>query len=270
MLSSVQRNATMATASMTTASHSGVDHNPSMDQSQEESIEKLKSNLARYTRSNDRRMVLRSLKDVKFLSYIPLEVPNDRIDIPISEIEKEVSEEKMVLNDVLLKPRDPANTNDVYVNAGANSGCIMMLKTLVRVLSDKSALKEKTLYERLLIRLARTTSSADAYFQINSMMGSTELIVRQLSSEHQVKATATNVENSAANGNENAIQLNLYNSGGQVHMILDMACNFGLFRKSDATSCRPWIIVKGKVHERANLSTNESFRCLNVQTPSLY
>ena len=94
------------------------------------------------------------------------------------------------------------------------------------------------------------------------MMASSELIVQQLSLDHQAKSTPTDTKN--------AIHLDLYSSGGQVHMILEMACNFGLFRKSDASSSRPWIMMKGKIYERANLSTNESFRCLNVETPSLY
>ena len=280
MASSVQYNATMATASMTMASHS-VDQNTSIMtgsvtdhhiESREESIEKLKSNLVRYARSNDRRMILRSLKEHNFLNYIPLDAPIDHIDIPISELEKEVSEEKIVLNDVVLNPRHSADLKDVIVNAGTNNGGIIMLKAISKVLCDKSTMNEEDLYERLLVRLAKSSASADAYFQLNALMGSTDLIVQQLSPEHAVKGTSANKDSisSTTNNNEDAINLNMYNSQGQIHIILDIAFDFGLFRKSDIALNRPWIVMKGKVHERANLSANESFRSLNVKTPSLY
>jgi len=278
MTSFVQYNATMATASMTMASHS-VDHNSSITtasvtdqhlESRKESIEKLRSNLVRYARCNDRRMVLRSLKEHKFLEYTPLVTPIDQIDIPMSELEKEVSDEKIVLNDVVLKPRHSADLKDIIVNPGTNNGCIMTLKDLSKVLCDKSALDEKTLYERLLVRLAKTSASADAYFQLNSIMGSTDLIVQKLSLEQMVKSTSVNIDNNTTNSDDDVIHLDIYNSGGQIHIILDITFDFGLFRKSDVASNRPWIVMKGKVHERANLSTNESFRSLNVKTPNLY
>jgi len=131
-----------------------------------------------------------------------LEAPIDQIDNPMSELEKEVSEEKIVLNDVVLKPRHSADLKDIIVNAGTNNGCIMMLKALSKVLCDKSALSEKTLYERLLVRLAKTSASADAYFHLNSMMGSTDLIVQQLSPEHMVKGTSVNMDNNTTNNND--------------------------------------------------------------------
>mmetsp|Transcript_39712 Transcript_39712/g.44747 ORF Transcript_39712/g.44747 Transcript_39712/m.44747 type:complete len:279 (+) Transcript_39712:80-916(+) len=278
MTSFVQYNATMATASMTIASNS-VDHNSSITtasvtdqhiESRTESIEKLRSSLVRYARCNDRRMVLRSLKEHKFLEYTPLETPVDQIDIPMSELEKEVSDEKIVLNDVVLQPRHSADSKGIIVNSGTNNGCIMTLKALSKVLCDKSALDEKTLYERLLVRLAKTSASADVCFQLNSVMGSADLIVQQLCPEYIVKSTFVNTDNNTTNNDDDAIHLNMYNYGGQIHIILDMTFNFGLFRKNDVASNRPWIIMKGKVHERANLSTNKSSRSLNVKTPNLY
>jgi hypothetical protein len=246
---------TMATASMTMASHS-MDHNStsvvsSIDQhveSREESIEKLKSNLVRYARANDRRMVLRSLKDVSFLSYIPLEAPVFRSDVSMLELEKEASMEKVVLNGTLLNPLSKETS---FKNAGTNSGCIMILKGLAKALCENSTLNGNTLYQSLLSRLVKSSSSADIYFQLNSMMGSADLNVKKLPSG-------------------NPSDLTLYNTGGQIHMTLASTFDFGLFRTNDTVVNRPWIVMKCKVYERANLSTNESFRSLNVQTPSLY
>lgn len=246
---------TMATASMTMASHS-MDHHSasvvsSIDQhveSREESIEKLKSNLVRYARANDRRMVLRSLKDVSFLSYIPLEAPSIRGDVSISELEKEASKEKVVLNGTILNPHSKETS---LKNAGTNSGCTMILKGLAKALCESTTLHGKILYQGLLVRLARTSSSADIYSHLNSMMGSEDLIVKTLPAGKPSDLT-------------------LYNTEGQIHMTLKSTFDFGLFRKNDTVANRPWIVIKCKVYERANLSTNESFRSLNVETPSLY
>mmetsp|Transcript_11381 Transcript_11381/g.24121 ORF Transcript_11381/g.24121 Transcript_11381/m.24121 type:complete len:284 (-) Transcript_11381:251-1102(-) len=283
MASFVEYNPTMATASMTMASHS-VDFNSSVTtstshyiESREEAIKRLKSNLSRYSRSNDRRMVLRSLKDVNFLSYIPLEAPVYQNDVPMSDLEKEVSRERVILNDTLLKPRNYSETR-ILATAATNSGCIFMLKALSQVLCGNSSLNKNSLYERVLFRLAKSLSSADVYFKLNSMMGSTDMIVKELPSDYSVRTTEYGVKPTNANmnkieTNKNSIDdsdLKLYNTGGQIHMILETSFNFGLYRKTDVVVNRPWIVMKCKVYERANLSTNESFRSLNVRTPNLY
>lgn len=265
MTSYVQHNPTMATASMTMASQS-MDQNScvmsvSIDQyieSREESIGNLKSDLLRYARSNDRRMVLRCLKDARFLSYVPLEAAVDQSGVPMSELEKEVSQEKVRLNDILLNPRNPSETKNVFANSGTNRGCIHMVKSLAEILCEDNTLDENTLYGHVLGRLAKKSASAEVYFQINSMMGSTALTTKELSSENTAKIS------------KEASDLKLYNSGGQIHMILETTFNYGLFREKDAIINRPWVILQCNIHERANLSTGESFRSLNVKTPSLY
>ena len=267
MATYVEYNATMATASMTMASHS-VDINPSVmstiiDQhveSREESVEKLKANLVRYARSNDRRMVLRSLKDVNFLSFIPLEAPVVRNGVSVSELETGAYMEKVVLNGTLLSP--PTQDTDIK-NIGTNSGCVMIIKGLTKALSKTSDLDQNSLYKQVLLRLAKSFASEDIYDLINSMMGSEELIVKTLSSDHSIK----NRNKGESSGDPS--DLRLYNSGGQIHMIVDSTFNFGLFRKGETTG-RPWILIECKVHERTNLSNNECFRSLNVKTPNLY
>jgi len=274
MTTFVGYNATMATASMTMASHS-VDHNPSVTsstidhhiESREESIEKLKSNLIRYARSNDRRMILRSLKDVSFLSYIPLDAPVIRSDVSISELEQEVSMEKVILNETLLKPVSATRN---FANAGTNRGCVIILKGLAQVLCENITLDKNTVYERVLFRLSKSSTSADIHFQLSSMMGSADLIVKRLPSDYIVKSSSSIINKNKTENNGNPSDLKLYNAGGQIQMTLDSTFNFGLFRKNDAAANRPWIAMHCRVHDRTNLSTNESFRSLNVKTPDLY
>ena len=257
----VDYNATMATASMTMASHS-VDLNQSVAsssidhhvESREESIEKLKVALVRYGRANDRRMVLRTLKNVSFLSYIPMEAPVIRSDVSLSELEKEVFLEQLILNETLLSPPSESRT---IKNAGTNSGCLVILKGLTKALCTNTSLKAKNLYERVVHRLAKSSVEVEVYTQLNSMLGSTEVVIRRLSTANADSATELS-------------SLKLYNTGGQIHMTLETKLKFGLFRRADASSSRAWIVMECKVHERANLSTNESFRSLNVKTPDLY
>ncbi len=262
MAAYVDYNPTMATASMTMASHS-MDHPSvaasSIDQhveSREESIEKLKVALVRYGRANDRRMILRTLKNVSFLSYIPMEAPIMRNDVSLTELEKEVFLEKLILNNTLLSP--PSVTTTIK-NAGTNSGCLIILKGLTKVLCANSSLKAKTLYERVVQRLVKSSVAAEIYAQLNSILGSTEVIIKKLPT----------TKSSTDYGDEPS-NLKLYNTGGQIHMTLETKLKFGLFRRSDASSSRAWIVMDCKVHERANLSTNEIFRSLNVKTPDLY
>lgn len=277
MTAFVEYNPTMATASMTIASHS-IDHNSSVlssvdhyVESREESIEKLKLNLVRYARSNDRRMILRSLKDVTFLSYIPLELPTIPSDVSIRELEKEASMETVVINDTVLSPADTKKC-DLRM-FGANNGCAAILKGFAKVLCRNSALNEKLMYERVLVRLSKSSVSADIYSQLNSMMGSAELIVKNLPSDYTIKSNAAIVSRNKSNnrgGGDPYYDLKLYNTGGQIHMVVESTLNYGLFRKSDMNVNRPWIVMKCNVYERANLSTNEGFRSLCVQTPNLY
>ena len=65
--------------------------------------------------------------------------------------------------------------------------------------------------------------------------------------------------------------IDVYEAGGEIHMTLEEKHVFGLFRKSDVTSNgRPWIVLECTVHERANLSNDDSVRTLSVKPPELY
>jgi len=256
----------MATASMSMASHSMDQHSSVMSlsidhhiESREESIEKLRASLIQYGRSNDRRMTLRCLKDAKFLSYIPLEAPIDQSGVPVSELEEEVSQETVLLNGILLKPRNKSETKNVFTNYATNSGCLEMVKALAQILCENSAMNENTLYERVLGRIAKKSASAEVSDKLNFMMGNTFLVIKELSSEHMPKTF-----------NGETSDLELYNTGGQIQMILESRFHYGLFREKDLIINRPWINLLCSIHERTNLSTNESFRSLTIKSPSLY
>lgn len=297
---------TMTTMASTTAAETTLLENQTMmsgplrqQQQHAEAMQKMKSNLVRYTRANDRRMVLRSLKDVKFLSFIPLPPPiATPLEVALADLELEVASETLVLNDFTIKPA--GGIGKEAARTGLNIGPAVMLKGLAERLCEScevTGIDAKTLYETMIARMAKTTASADPYFQLNSLLGgTTDLIVMQLSPEHHKTATPANfivprvtVHSNAINRNDSAdssgsggsknhtnhihknlIHLNLFVSEGEVHMTLDMAFDFGLFRRSDLKPNRPWIALRAEVHERANLSNHQSFRNLSVKTPNLY
>ena len=185
MAAYVDYNPTMATASMTMASQSPsnslnlnssamsstIDHHI---ESREDSIERLRLNLVQFTRTNDRRMVMRKLKDATFLSYIPLEAPIIRSSDSMLKVEKEASMEKLLLNGTLLKPPSADRTWD---NSGTNSGPVWILKSYMKVLCEGSKLDDKIMYERVIIRLAKSSPSAEILSILSPLMESAELIL---------------------------------------------------------------------------------------------
>jgi hypothetical protein len=245
----------------------------------EEALHQLRTNINRYSRANDRRMILRSLKEVKFLNCLSLD-PVQPASSSLSDLEKELAEETIILNGIPFRSigltiggATPQKTN--------NSGNFLaMLRGLCAKLCDEPQVDvdHKELYESLVLRMARTTSSADPYFRLNSLMGSSELLLMPLSSSASQIGAPPAAAGSSSNSNNDAVQavvntpiyLNLYVADGQVHMTLSESYDFGLFRKSDVKSGKPWISIHGLVNERSNFSNNQSVRSLNVKLPDLY
>ena len=254
-------------------------------QPRDDAIGTLQSNLIRYARSNDRRMVLRKLKDAKFLSYVPLGIPLLPPDVTVSDLEKEVLEETVILNEFAIKPLSACDTKDKIHNAGLNSGCVIMLKGLTQsICSETSNMDANVVYEKVLTRTAKSTGCADAVNFLTSLFGSEEIVVKKVSRKPTplnaiVKANSygshgssnsSGSNNSAGADERSPISLTLYESKGSIHMTLDMKVEYGLFRKVDAHRTKPWIAVEVMIHERTNLSNNETCRSMHVKTPDLY
>jgi hypothetical protein len=268
---------TMSTTSMTKTMMSGgasTMHAETMD----EAIQKMQSNLIRYARANDRRMVLRSLRDVKFLNCLLLDVAQPS-DGPLFDLEKEVAEETVVFNDIPFKAvgltADGRSRGSMA--AGMKNSCIPMLKGLCGQLCNKQGVSAspREIYEKLVVRLAPTTASADPYFRLNSLLGSSDMLVMPLSKEAAAAAgpkslTKPPMNDKDAASESRSIGLNLYEANGDIHMTLTQIYEFGLFRKNDVKPGRPWVVIHCVVNERANLSNNQSVRRLNVKLPGLY
>ena len=242
-------------------------------ETREGSVQKMQANLIRYTRANDKRMVLRSLKEVKFLSSLILD-PVQSSECPLPDLEKEVGEEIIVLNGIPFKPVGMNADGKPRSGKDGANGSLPLIKGVLQELCDGKDVNVTSLeaYEQLIIRLARTTGSADPYFRMNALLGSADLLVMPISPGSLRPQKSSAILN-AASKDEDAhipVHLTLYESEGNVHMSLSQTFQFGLFRKSDVKPGRPWIILNALVTERANFSNGQSIRQLNVNPPNIY
>lgn len=212
----------------------------------------MQTSVSKYARANDRRMVLRSMREVKYLSCIPLDTtpPGPPEDLKSAE-------DELILEDSIILNGIPFHGSQHFLTT---------LKELCAKLTEQEGvwMSSNDLYEILVGKMARSTSSADSFFKLNSLVGSPDLMLMPTTQKQSF-----------------AIKMNLYVSGGQIHTNLTTTNAFGLFRKSDvkpadlggkgAVSSRPWIGIQATVEERANISAEKAVRHVKVLLPnSLY
>lgn len=206
--------------------------------------------------------------DVKILKSLSLDVAQPS-DGPIYDLEKEVAEEDVTLNGVDFHASKAGANSAVLKDAAATAvknSCVPMLKGICREFCERDnvSASSREVYEKLIVRLARTTSSADPYFRLNSLLGSPDLLVMPFD-----KTTMAPTEVIDEEKESSFTKVNLYEANGEIHMSMNQTYRFGLLRKTDVKSNRPWIIIDGVVTERANLSTNSSVRELKVVLPEI-
>jgi hypothetical protein len=205
---------------------------------------KLKNNLSRYTRSNDRRMMLRTIETSSLLAEIPLEGLPHFVKTPEQwlELEEEVCQTHVTINGVKLGGgKKMSNHRELFE----------VLEKLCEHLTRDIEMTTESLFQQLILRLAHSLASADAYFQLNAMLGSPDLILQV-----------------PKKGKSYPSDVQIYKSShDQIHVIVQSSHPYGLFRKHEISSHskRPWIRLTGTVYERVNLSTNESVRYCSIQ-----
>ena len=258
-----------------------------------EAWNKFKSAIGRYARTNDRRMMIRALKDCPRLRIIPMDLIETFPTTPEQwlQCEKEVSRTNVRINGTPMmgfagsassanRHKKTSGGKD-HVEKG-NQELLDVLKKLCDHLTSSDAstapgqagkatvsaattISSEALYHEILLRLVRTTASADAYFQLNALLGCGDLVV-QLPKKAAPLPT----------------DLSLYaasDGSGMVHAVAVTRHPYGVFRKTDmAGSCaspsvsscstggkRPWVRLIAEVHERVNLTTGDSVRYCSVK-----
>ena len=199
-------------------------------------LQELQTNLRRYARGNDRRMAIRSLADCRALRAISMDgnpsSPNSHDEFHV--LEREVCLTSIELNGLLFK-------------ASASNQILKILTELCHELCRESRLSFQSIYQAMIVRLARTTTSADSYFHLNALLGSQDLVLQSRSAQTP------------------SSHLNMYEADGTIHANLTTYHAYGLFRRCDVTSGKAWIPLLAAVHERVNFRTGDCFRTVNVK-----
>jgi hypothetical protein len=220
---------------------------------QAEAYSHMQSSVSKYARANDRRMVLRSMREVKYLSCIPLDSSPE--SAPVEDLKS--AEEELMTEDSIILNGIPFHGSQHFLTT---------LKELCAKFTEQEGvwLTASDFYEILVGKMARSTSSNDSFFELNSLIGSPDLMLMPIAQKQSF-----------------AIKMHVYVSGGQIHTNLTTTNTFGLFRKADvkpadlgghgAVSSRPWIGIQATVEERANISSGSAVRHVKVLLPdSLY
>lgn len=256
----------------------------------------MKSSLDRFTRANDRRMVLRKLKDVKYLKALPID-PRSPPVVDLEELEMEVAKESLVLNGQAFHRKTKygrTSTDFLHVlhelcyqicdnasiekkNAGASGGGGLASSNVSMGSTLIAAMSPDTLYYDLLCRLARTITSADCFAKLNDILGSPDLILMNSSAERKPKSkknskgvTVTTVGSKDEMSTIPPMEINIFEEGGNIHAHIITTLGYGLYRKLDVNTGRPWIKLQAELNERMNFSTNAQVRHVNVILPDMY
>jgi hypothetical protein len=114
---------------------------------------------------------------------------------------------------------------------------------------SKKRITSDELYHTLLLRLSQKRNSTITFAQVTKLLGIKDLALQV------PKRPVKPLQHS---------NLVVYISDNAIHAIMEHQYAIGLFRKSDSAG-RPWIGLTASIHERINISTNQSVRNINLQ-----
>jgi len=234
----------------------GSSHSNNQHKAPEETLEKTKHNILRFTRSSDRRMLLRTLHHCSYLKHIPIPTQQQHeLQFPSTMTECQQLETEVARN-------LPVSFNGMLLgNVDGNGNKERQGKNLLlhlRILCNKIAaslpvsdtqITSDELYYDLLLRLAPSRGASVSFQRLHLVAGGSKDLVVQRPQKpvHPLEPTS----------------LDLYVSSEQVHAVLRQQHAYGLYRKSDAVNGKPWVGLTARTHERVNLSTGASVRELH-------
>jgi hypothetical protein len=204
-------------------------------------------------------MMLRTLKDCTYLQNIPVDDSNNMMIRPSTNDEwKELELEVAASIPIELNGMVLGATIDEKNKGHEGEKLLQLLQLLCNKLTQGLTktpnncymqINSAELYRALLLRLSPKNSAATEFLQINSLIGSKELVVQV------PKKPIKPLRNTS---------LVVYVSDNAVHAVIEHHHAYGLFRKSDSAG-KPWIGLTAVTHERVNLSTGISVRRVAVE-----
>lgn len=203
--------------------------------------------MTRYTRASDRKNVLKTLKECEILNLVTL---SSQPAFPSSEYAWNVMEEEVC--------RTRFDMNGIPLGPGCHSSSSYEIQKILKLVCAK--LVERTdsfsadeLYRELIVRLAESNTQAETHRALDPLVGSPQLQLQIPPKDDSMADPHPTVS--------------LYEANGHLHLVLDTCHSFGLFRKLDLGSGKPWIKVTAAFHERSNLSTGAAIRNIAVHWP---
>ena len=251
----------------TSSSGSGSSSHSNHKARPEETLEKTKHNILRFTRSSDRRMLLRTLNHCSYLKHIPIQTQQQELQFPSSMTECQQLEAHLArnlpvsFNGLLLGNVEGNNDNNIKSPPSTmhmeRQGKNLLLH--LRILCNKIAaslpksdtqITSDELYYDILMRLAPSRGTSISFQRLHLVAGgSKDLVVQRPQTPVQPLEP---------------VQLDLYvNEHQQVHAMIRQQHAYGLYRKSDAVNGKPWVGLTARIHERVNLTTGAAVRELH-------
>ena len=211
----------------------------------EESLQDLKAKLSLKSKSQDRKFVLKSMRECSCLRNLAMETTS-----AIMEDEKEWS---MLETEVCSSTIE---VNGIRIGPGTPASSITEVRRILSGLCDKltselKSMTSKQLYHALIIRLADSVSLGGALARLEPFLSTSHLKLQIPQMPVELPPT----------------KITIYESGGQIHATCNLYHLLGLYRAFDDDDGRPWIKLTAAVHERSNLSTGASVRTLELRLP---
>lgn len=219
-----------------------LNHNTNVDP-----VEKLRAALSKFTRSSDRRMIIRTLETSPLLRHIPIRIPvascaNDPELLRV--LQEEVSSGALTVNGVAVGGFGLRSHGQYFE----------FLARLCRRMAGGSAAAGDRLLAALVPHIAPSIHGSDALLQLQALLGGPDLKMQPLRGASPFP-TELRLHNNGGGG-----------GGGEVHAEVTTRHPFGLFRRSDLTQGgkRPWVGLIAEVQERVNLTTGDAVRFCRV------
>lgn len=211
---------------------------------EKDTVSVLKDKLSRFGPVNDRKNVLKALRECSYLRCVPLdqvpvELPEDEA---WKELEKEVCQSSIEVNGIAIGPGSPASSS-IEVQR--------ILKGLCAKLSADLTGDHTKVYKNVVVRLAETTCRTDSFARLEPILSSGSIALQTPDVAAPLPVT----------------NLTIYESGQCVHATCNQYLACGLYRKSDLSGGKPWLKLTFVVKERSNLSTGASVRTVEVRLP---
>jgi hypothetical protein len=204
-------------------------------------VDKLQSSLAKFTRSSDRHMMIRTIQTSPILNKLQMSSLICKVPLEqtyLKELEQEVAAGTLCINSVPIQGFGVQNQFQY----------LQFLKKLCKSLAMTSNTDVEELFQKLLLHVAPSSHVAETSDLVNSLLGSPDLIVQP---PKRAPPMPSDMKIYSAN-----------DEYGHVHAEITTKHPFGLFRNNNI---RPWIRLIVNVQERVNLTTGSSVRFCTVQ-----